>query len=273
MKFLPLTRQVELDNSNPEKLVLASKGTYFYRNGNNLFYLIKNNIATRIEVLKRGFATKYRNEIWYPTVNDSSIVFSNQYEIWEKTGQGYNSSGWTFISNLPFNIVSSEAAPVPAPPFGVEGLQKTIYDNYFADDPTWFQTATVISTEIVTASISLDYNEDKFSIQWLGYFRPPTSEVYTFHVNSDDSAFLWVGDNATSSFTTGSALVANPGIHTPIENSGSISLTAWEMYPIRIQYGDNLGGEVMEVSINSNQISRTTDLRGLIYYAPFPYPL
>lgn len=98
MKFLPLTRQVQLENSSPERLVGALPGTYFYRIGNDLFYLILNGERRRIEMSKRGFALKYQNETWYPTIKDSNIVFENANELWQKTGNNAGTIGWTFIS-------------------------------------------------------------------------------------------------------------------------------------------------------------------------------
>jgi hypothetical protein len=335
MRFLPTTRQVELDQSNPEGLVYAISGTIFYRDGNNLFYLINNGTRQRIDVSKKSFTLKYKNQIWYATIEDNSIVFAHPYEMWVKRGP-YSSTGWKFVSYDP--IVAFEgvpipplptatptptptaaptstptstptpeptgtptptptvtatptATPTPAPtgtptptptitatptitptPIGPDGLYKTIYDGYFADDPTWFATATVISSSLNISPIELGYSGDKFSIEWVGYFRAETTEDYTFHMNSDDSAFLWIGSSAISGYTVGNALVSNPGIHTPIENSGSISMVAGGVYPIRIQYGENLGGEIIQLAISTNTISKTTDLNTRIFYIPFPAP-
>ena len=99
MKFLPLTRQVQLENSNPERLVAASTGTYFYRVGNDLFYLIVNGERKRIELSNQSFALKYQNQTWFPAIQASDIVFQYDHELWQKTGDRYNSTGWVFISN------------------------------------------------------------------------------------------------------------------------------------------------------------------------------
>jgi len=98
MRFLPLTRQVELEYADPNKIISASPGTYFYRVGNDLFYLIHNNVRTRIDVSKRSFALAYQNETWFPNVQNSDIVFSEQHELWLKKGSGNNSKNWEFVS-------------------------------------------------------------------------------------------------------------------------------------------------------------------------------
>jgi hypothetical protein len=113
MKFLPLTRQVQLENSNPEKLVDASPGTYFYRVGNDLFYLIVNGERRRIEFSKRGFALKYQNQPWFPTIQESDIIFENGYEIWQKTGNKTGKIGWTFISYKSLDSTMLEPLPPP----------------------------------------------------------------------------------------------------------------------------------------------------------------
>jgi hypothetical protein len=112
MRFLPLTRQVELESANPERIISAFPGTYFYREGNDRFYLIRNNIHQRIDVKKRSFTLDYQNEIWFPTIQNDSIVFSEPYELWIKRGEGNNAVGWKFVSN---NTLRITEIPIPTP--------------------------------------------------------------------------------------------------------------------------------------------------------------
>ncbi len=98
MRFLPLTRQVELSQSSPEGLVFALPGTFFYRRGNDHFFLVdRNYLFSRVDVSKRAFALKYQNQVWYSTAKDEDIIFTNPYEIWQKSGD-YSNYGWKFIS-------------------------------------------------------------------------------------------------------------------------------------------------------------------------------
>lgn len=100
MRFLPLTRQVELEESNPENLVTASTGDLFYRKGNDLFYVVKpNGQRDRVYIPRKSFALKYRNQAWYFHTDENSIIFENVCEIWKKTGAGHNSKGWQYLSN------------------------------------------------------------------------------------------------------------------------------------------------------------------------------
>ena len=115
MKILPLTKQVQLENSSPERFISASTGTYFYRVGNDLFYLIVNGDRRRIELSNRGFALKYQNQAWFPTILDSDIVFQYDHELWQKTGNKTGTIGWTFVSNKSLGVTFGEPLPYTVP--------------------------------------------------------------------------------------------------------------------------------------------------------------
>ncbi len=154
------------------------------------------------------------------------------------------------------------------------GLYKTTFSGYFSDNVNFFATATPQSfgsnpaTSVQTTTISEASTDDgsTFSCQWLGYFKPTTSETYTFFTSSDDASYVWVGSNAISGFTTGNSTVNNGGLHGTIEKSGTISLTAGQYYPIRIQFGENDGGDVMTFNFSTPTITKTTNVTGLVFY-------
>ena len=156
------------------------------------------------------------------------------------------------------------------------GLFKTTYSGYFADDVSFFATATSASfggnpaTSVQTTVISEPATDDgsSFSVQWLGYFKPTTTETYTFFTNSDDASYVWVGANALSGFTTGSAVVNNGGLHGDQERSGSVALTAETYYSIRIQFGESGGGDVFGFNYSTPTITKTTNVTGLVFYNP-----
>lgn len=142
--------------------------------------------------------------------------------------------------------------------------------GYFADDVSWFASQSVSSTTIQVGSISEPNSDDgsNFSYQWLGYFRPTTTETYTFYLSSDDASYMWIGDNAISEFATGNAVVNNGGLHGVVEMSGSIALNAGRYYPIRIQFGEMGGGDVCTFSFSTPTIAKTTNTTGRTFYNP-----
>ena len=162
----------------------------------------------------------------------------------------------------------------PAP--YVAGLFKTTYAGYFADAPSFFATATPTAygtnpaTSVQTTAISEASSDDgsSFSIQWLGYFLPSTTETYTFFTSSDDASYVWVGSNALSGFTTANATVNNGGLHGNQERSGTASLTSGVYYPIRIQFGEQGGGDVMTFNYSTPNITKTTNVTGRVFYNP-----
>ena len=156
----------------------------------------------------------------------------------------------------------------------VAGLYKTTYSGYFADSVSFFATATPTAfgtnpaTSVQTTAISEVSSDDgsTFSCQWLGYFKPTTSETYTFFTSSDDASYAWVGSTAQTGFTTTNALVKNGGLHGNQEASGTIALTAGTYYPIRIQFGEQGGGDVMTFNYSTPTINKTTNVTGLVFY-------
>lgn len=154
------------------------------------------------------------------------------------------------------------------------GLYKTTYAGYFSDNVSFFATATPTTygtnpaTSVQTTAITESSQNDgeNFSCQWLGYFKPTTSETYTFFTSSDDASYAWVGANAQTGFTTANAVVNNGGAHGNIEKSGSIALTAGVYYPIRIQFGEASGGDVLTFNYSTPTITKTTNVTGLVFY-------
>jgi len=154
------------------------------------------------------------------------------------------------------------------------GLFKTTYSGYFADNVSFFATATPTTfganpaTSVQTTTISEPSSDDgsSFSVQWLGYFLPSTTETYTFFTSSDDASYVWVGSNAVSGFTTGNATVNNGGLHATQEASGTASLTANRYYPIRIQFGENSGGDVLTFNYSTPTITKTTTVTNRVFY-------
>ena len=79
---------------------------------------------------------------------------------------------------------------------------------------------------------------------------------------------MWIGANAQTGFTTTNATVQNGGLHGTTEKFGTIYLTAGVYYPIRIQFGEFTGGDVMTFNYSTPTITKTTNVTGLVFYNP-----
>ena len=134
--------------------------------------------------------------------------------------------------------------------FGGEtaGLAGTRYVNYYSDNPDWFATATLQGQTVTSTQIQgFTSGSDYYSWQWLGTFRSAAAGTYNFCTASDDASHLWVGATAASGFTVANAVVNNGGLHGVNTRCGNVTLAALTDYPIRIQFGEWGGGDVMSV--------------------------
>jgi len=138
------------------------------------------------------------------------------------------------------------------------GLIGIRYIGYFNDNLNWFLTATPHGdTNILTQIDNFSSNDEFYSWEWNGYFKPSSSEIYTFYTSSDDASYLWINNVL---------VVNNGGLHGNAEELGTINLIADTYYPIKVQFGENTGGDVMTVSFSSNTISKTTDGSGYYFH-------
>jgi hypothetical protein len=136
------------------------------------------------------------------------------------------------------------------------------------DDPNWFNTATLQGqVNQLTQINSFTSNDNTYSWQWLGYFKASSTENYTFYTKSDDASYLWIGSNAISNFTRANATVNNGEAHSEREvTSSTVGLVVNTYYPIRIQFGENTGGDIMTVSFSTDTITKRTNGLGYYYY-------
>lgn len=150
-------------------------------------------------------------------------------------------------------------------------IWRTDYEGYFADTPSFFDTAALKAspnnyngTDTTISEASLLNNT---SIEYKGYFLATYTGTHTFYLNSDDGSWLWIGLTALSGYTTANALVKNGGLHGLGEVSATISLVAGTYYPVRIQFGNGPAGpgQLFASYAHSGQ-AKTTTWTGKIFY-------
>jgi hypothetical protein len=133
---------------------------------------------------------------------------------------------------------------------GGSGLYGRRYSGYMNDNPNFFLTATLSGTSKVYTNINSNWTEggNDFSIEWLGYFKTDgESGSWQFRTDSDDCSYLWIGNEVITQYSVPTATVNNGGVHGPVSATGSKVLQSNTYYPIRIQFGELSGGEVMAV--------------------------
>ena len=78
-------------------------------------------------------------------------------------------------------------------------------------------------------------NVDNFVIRWTGYFCAPASGNYTFSTGADDRSVIWLNNSDTHLCNTG--------------NSGTVSLTQGQYYPITIGFQEWGGSDYIGVNV------------------------
>lgn len=83
---------------------------------------------------------------------------------------------------------------------------------------------------------------DTYSVRWTGQVQPQFSETYTFYARTDDGVRLWVN---------GSLIIDKWIDQAPTEWSGTIALTGGTKYNLQMEYYENGGGAVAQLSWSS----------------------
>ena len=153
---------------------------------------------------------------------------------------------------VPTNILTSH-------PDQVNGFFRRDYNTgYFSDNPDWFATQTPsYSGEDDYINIGSSLNDpdiDNYSIQWTGYFVPPSNGSYMFRTTSDDASYVWLGLEALSGFTTGNAIVNNGDAHgdRTISSASQYTMYTNTAYPMRVQYGEAGGSATMYAEFSAD---------------------
>ncbi|MBI5802825.1 MAG: hypothetical protein HZA92_19150 [Verrucomicrobia bacterium] len=100
--------------------------------------------------------------------------------------------------------------------------------------------------------------KDYFSARWAGQLEAPVSGKFTFHLDADDGARLWLADR----------LICDAWrVADSTEISGDIELTAGQRYDLRLEYYDNLGPARLRLSWTGPGIPKSIVPRNQLHAA------
>jgi hypothetical protein len=85
-------------------------------------------------------------------------------------------------------------------------------------------------------------SNDGFSIRWTGLIEPVYTGTYTIYENSDDGCRVYINNQA---------VINRWEDHAAEEYTGTIDLNAGQKYDIRVEYYENGGDAVMQLSWSS----------------------
>ncbi len=150
----------------------------------------------------------------------------------DMTGRSTVVSAWINVGNLPYRTPEDPAATMP-------GLAYRYYEGSFPTMPDFSKLFPLQSGTVTTFSISNRLVNDGFSYLYEGYLDVPVSDVYTFHLDSDDGSRLYIGNSLV---VDGNALRSSSE-----EAKGNIALSAGR-HAIRVEFFHQGGAEDLLVS-------------------------
>lgn len=167
-----------------------------------------------------------------------------------------------------------------------KGLKFKIVKGYFNDNVKYFldpnnvvqdSGATGISTNFSNLQESTNNNGlidtfktdrwggHSYSVEWYGVLIPDFTGVWTFGLNSDDASFLWLGNKAINTYSIENCDINNRSLHGMQYKSAIIPLIAGNIYPIRIQFGENYGGHNCIFTISPPQEPTVSNYYNVLY--------
>jgi hypothetical protein len=122
------------------------------------------------------------------------------------------------------------------------GLTGRYFDNIDFTGTTFTRTDATINFNWGTGSPDPRIGPDTFSARWTGQIEARFSETYTFITRTDDGVRLWVNNQ----------LIIDRWVNqSPTDRTGTIALIAGQRYSIRMDYFENGGGAVAQLSWSS----------------------
>ena len=108
-------------------------------------------------------------------------------------------------------------------------------------------SGTVSSFDVDDLTTNLGVSNQTYGVRFTGFITISTTETYTFYTSSDDGSKLYID---------GVEIVDNDGLQSQNEESGTVALTPGS-YAITVEFFENNGDEILEVSYSSPSISKT----------------
>lgn len=123
------------------------------------------------------------------------------------------------------------------------GLSAEYFNNMtLSGTPALTKTDATVGFNWGNGGPGAPIGNDNFSVRWSGKILPLYSENYTFTTNSDDGIRLWVN---------GTQVINNWTDHAATINTGTIDLSAGQLYDIVLEFYENGGQAVAELSWSS----------------------
>jgi hypothetical protein len=142
---------------------------------------------------------------------------------------------------------TGQEAPICAAADTARGLRGEYFDNADLTNPKLTRLDGPVAFTWATGSPDPLIGADTFAVRWTGFIEPRYTETHTFITRSDDGVRLYVN---------GVKVIENWTDHAATENTGTIALEAGKRVPVTLEYYENGGNAVIELSWQSARQAR-----------------
>ncbi len=168
--------------------------------------------------------------------NSNNRITNGTYTVWIQATDNDNPVGQ--LTRI-LTVININATPCNTNGSGLLGL---FYDEMNFTNLTVIQGGQQAHENWGLGSPSPLINADTFSVRWIGYIQPLFTEQYTFYISSDDGMRVYIG---------GQTVVSDWNNHSLRDRSGTIDLNRCQLYPITVEYFENIGNAVAEMEWSS----------------------
>lgn len=162
-------------------------------------------------------------------LDDSAVVRARSFHRGRAVGE---------VAERRFTRVAPRPAAELGPSVQVHALQRAVYRgdwNRLPDFTALAPAETGMSEHIAPLA------EEYVGLVYQGHVLFPEDEVYTFILNADDGARLWIGEQL---------VVDNDGLHAPEERRGQIALARGH-HPVRVEWFNKTGGYELSLQVHA----------------------
>jgi hypothetical protein len=126
------------------------------------------------------------------------------------------------------------------------GVTYSYYEGDWDQLPDFASVSPVASGTTEAFTLEPARRDNNFALRFEGFLKVPADTAYTFSVESDDGARLYIGTNL---------VVDNGGVHEASEASGTLRLSEG-VHPITVEYFEANGTERLAVRWESDSIAK-----------------
>lgn len=125
---------------------------------------------------------------------------------------------------------------------GMSGLQGEYFDGNAFNTLQLTRVDSVVDFAWANTSPDPRLTFTGFTVRWTGRLRAKYSETYTFTIHSGDGARFWLNDTL---------VIDDWKLQAPEDHSGTIKLTAGQLYDLKLEYLHETGYSVVRLDWQS----------------------